>query len=136
MAVVDITPDYPIRLSGFGFRRKESEGVWQRIHARALAVSQGDKPPLVLVTLDSLGVRTSMVDEVGQRLKQSHNLPRRNLAVTFTLSHCAPKVNGASNNIFCSAIPVDHQKHIDRYGGGAEVPYFALPATLKGGPRS
>ena len=115
VAVVDITPDYPIRLNGFGVRRKESEGVSQRIHARALAVSQGDQPPLVLVTLDSLGVRTSMVDEVGQRLKQSHNLPRRNLAVTFTHSHCTPKVNGASDNIFSSAIPVDHQKHIDRY---------------------
>ncbi len=62
-----------------------------------------------------LGVRTPMVDEIGQRLKQSHNLPRRNLAVTFTHSHCAPKVNGASDNIFSSAISVDHQKHIDRY---------------------
>ena len=115
MAVVDITPDYPIRLNEFGVRRKESEGVSQRIHARALAVSQRGQPPLVLVTLDSLGVRTPLVDEVGQRLKQSHDLPRRNLAVTFTHSHCAPKVNGASDNIFSSAIPADHQKHIDRY---------------------
>ena len=44
VAVVDITPDYPIRLNGFGFRRKESEGVSQRIYARALAVSQGGQP--------------------------------------------------------------------------------------------
>lgn len=117
VSVVDITPDYPIRLNGFGFRRKESEGVSQRIHARALAVSQDGQPPLVLVTLDSLGVRTPLVDEVGQRLKQSHNLPRRTLAVTFTHSHCAPKVNGATDNIFSSAIRVDHQKHIDRQNG-------------------
>ena len=116
-AVVDITPHYPIRLNGFGFRRKESEGVSQRIHARALAVSQSGQPPLVLVTLDSLGVRMAMVDEVGQRLKQSHNLPRRNLAVTFPHSHCTPKVNGAFDNIFSSAIRVNHRKHIDRQNG-------------------
>ena len=52
VAVVDITPDYPIRLNGFGFRRKESEGDSHRIHVRALAVSQRGLPPLVLVTLN------------------------------------------------------------------------------------
>src|SRR5437588_10352104 len=39
---VDITPRYPVRLSGFGFRRTESEGVRQRIWASALAVGQAD----------------------------------------------------------------------------------------------
>ena len=38
VAKVDITPDHPIRLNGFGFRRAESEGVYQKIHARALAI--------------------------------------------------------------------------------------------------
>ncbi|HIE97289.1 MAG: neutral/alkaline non-lysosomal ceramidase N-terminal domain-containing protein [Fuerstiella sp.] len=115
VAVVDITPDYPVRLNGFGNRREESEGVSQQIYARALAVSQGDQPPLVLVTLDSLGVRTAMVDEVRRRLKESDGLPPQNLALTFSHSHCTPKVNGACDNIFSMAIPTDHQKHIDRY---------------------
>ncbi|MEO2016152.1 MAG: neutral/alkaline non-lysosomal ceramidase N-terminal domain-containing protein [Fuerstiella sp.] len=115
VAVVDITPEYPIRLNGFGNRREESGGVSQQIYARALAVSQGDQPPLVLVTLDSLGVRTSMVDEVRRRLQESDGLPRQNLALTFSHSHCTPKVNGACDNIFSTAIPKDHQKHIDRY---------------------
>ena len=34
----EITPDYPIRLSGFGFRREESAGVQAPIYARALAI--------------------------------------------------------------------------------------------------
>ena len=109
VAVVDITPDYPIRLNGFGNRRKESAGVSQRIHARALAISQGDQPPLVLVTLDSLGIRNPMVNEVARRLQDSNGLPRQNLAVTFSHSHCTPKVNGACDNIFSTAIPADRQ---------------------------
>ena len=28
---IDVTPDNPVRLSGFGFRREESEGITQRI---------------------------------------------------------------------------------------------------------
>ncbi|MEQ9409990.1 MAG: neutral/alkaline non-lysosomal ceramidase N-terminal domain-containing protein [Fuerstiella sp.] len=115
VAVVDITPEYPIRLNGFGNRREESEGVSQPIFARALAVSQGDQPPLVLVTLDSLGIRLPMVDQVADRLRTSHQLPRQNLAVTFSHSHCTPKVNGACDNIFSTAIPPEHQVHIDQY---------------------
>ena len=115
---VDITPDYPIRLNGFGNRRQESAGVSQQIYAKSLAITgTGDAAgaTLVLVTLDSLGIRQTMVDEVARRLMTSHQLPAVNLVVTFTHSHCTPKVNGASDNIFSEPIPATHQQHIDRY---------------------
>lgn len=114
-AKVDITPDYPIRLNGFGFRREESEGASQSVFARAMAISQRDAPPLVIVAVDNLGLRLPQVEAIAARLKESHDLPRQNFALTFSHSHCAPKVNGASDNIFSEAIPADHQQHIDRY---------------------
>ncbi len=116
-AKVDITPDYPIRLNGFGNRRKESEGVSQRIYARALAIAEPGGKPLVLIAIDNLGVRVGMVDEVARRLQASNQIPRQNVALTFTHTHCAPKVNGASDNIFSTPIPPAHQDHIDRYTG-------------------
>lgn len=115
IAKVDITPSYPIRLNGFGNRREESEGVSQRIYARAIAISQQESKPLVLIAIDSLGVRIDMVDEIADRLRAQHEIPRENIALTFTHSHCAPKVNGASDNIFSTPIPPAHQNHIDRY---------------------
>ena len=114
-AKVDITPEYPVRLNGFGVRREESQGVSQSIFARAMAVSLGDAAPLVVVAIDNLGIRTAQVDEVARRLSRSHHLPRENFCLTFTHSHCAPKVSGASDNIFSEAIPAEHQKHIDQY---------------------
>src|SRR5437867_8381486 len=45
VAKIDITPSYPIRLSGFGFRRTESEGVTQRIWAKAIAIEEGAGEP-------------------------------------------------------------------------------------------
>ena len=42
VAQIDITPDYPIRLNGYGSRRTESEGIVQRIWAKALAIGSDD----------------------------------------------------------------------------------------------
>jgi hypothetical protein len=112
---VDITPDYPIRLNGFGFRRAESEGITQRIWAKALAVSGRDEPPVVLLAIDSLGVRLPGVDEVARRLQLRFGIPRENIALTFSHSHTTPKVNGACDNIFSEPIPAPHQAHIDQY---------------------
>src|SRR5439155_24431733 len=71
VAKVDITPDYPVRLSGFGFRRSESEGVTQRIWAKALALSGQSGEPAVLIAVDNLGVPARMVDEVARRLAKT-----------------------------------------------------------------
>src|SRR5262249_55232365 len=51
VAAVDVTPSYPIRLHGFGFRRAESEGVRQHVFAKALAVGDG-KDAVVVITTD------------------------------------------------------------------------------------
>jgi putative membrane-bound dehydrogenase-like protein len=116
-AKVDITPEYPIRLNGFGNRRAESEGVSQPIFARAMAISQADGSPLVVVAIDNLGIRLTHVDKVARRLKRSRQLPRQNFVLTFTHSHCAPKVSGACDNIFSQTIPAEHQQRIDQYTG-------------------
>jgi len=115
VAKVDITPDYPVRLNGFGFRREESTGVSQRIWAKALAISQGDEPPLLILSIDSLGVRLPLVDAVAAELEKRCGVPRQQVALTFSHSHCTPKVNGACDNIFSSPIPPAHQEHLDRY---------------------
>jgi putative membrane-bound dehydrogenase-like protein len=114
-AKVDVTPGYPIRLNGFGGRRTESEGITQRIWAKALAIGSDEEKPIVLISLDSLGIRESMVDEVAKRLKEKAGIQRDRIAVTFSHSHTTPKVNNACDTIFSSPIPPQHQANIDRY---------------------
>lgn len=115
VARIDITPDYPIRLNGFASRKTESIGVSTPIYARAMAISQGTSPPLVLLTIDSLGIRLGMVDALAAKLEKRFEIPRENVALTFTHTHSAPKVNGASDNIFAQPIPAEHQSRIDKY---------------------
>src|SRR5438067_3723393 len=97
VAKIDITPIYPVRLSGFGFRRTESEGVTQRIWAKALAFGEDD--PAVLLAVDNLGVPAHLVEELARRLHRHGVRPER-LAVTATHTHTAPMLSEALPTLF------------------------------------
>ena len=68
VAKADVTPEYPIRLSGYGSRRTESEGVAQRIFAKALAIGSNADGVALLITVDNCGVPASITDEIARRL--------------------------------------------------------------------
>src|SRR5947209_6901460 len=70
VAKIDITPTYPVRLSGFGSRRTESEGITERIWARALALRDATGEPAVLVAVDNLGIPWAMTQKVAARLAE------------------------------------------------------------------
>jgi hypothetical protein len=115
VAVVDITPDYPIRMSGYGNRKTESEGVEQRLKARALAIG-GNTPGLaLLVTVDNCGVPAAVTDEVARRLREKLGLARERFVVNSSHTHCGPQVAGFAPLIFGEPLPAEHQERIDRY---------------------
>ena len=112
---VDVTPGFPVRLSGFGFRRAESEGVTQKIWAKALAIDDGQNGPAVLVTVDNLGVPWPMVQTVARRLHAKTGLAPERFAVTATHTHTAPMLSDVAPTLFGQPIPAAHQQRIDRY---------------------
>ena len=67
IAEVDITPDYPVRLSGFGGRRTESEGVTLKIWAKSLAFADEKEGPAILITTENVAVsdETVRVEALG-----------------------------------------------------------------------
>lgn len=115
VARADITPSHPIRLNGFGFRRTESEGTYQKIWAKALAVEGPGGAPVVLVTVDVLGIPADIHDELARRLEKKAGLKKERLAVTATHTHTGPMLSGANPTIFGTPIPKEHQANIDRY---------------------
>jgi putative membrane-bound dehydrogenase-like protein len=115
VAKIDITPNYPVRLSGFGFRRTESEGVTQRIWAKALAIQEKEGKPAVLIAVDNCGAPAKLVEEVARRLEKKAAIARDRLAVTATHTHTAPMLTGFLPTLFGQPIPKDHQQRIDRY---------------------
>ena len=96
-AKVDITPDYPVRLSGYGSRKTEFEGVEQHIFAKALALRAGDGPMAVVLTVDNCGV------------------PDERVALCSSHTHCAPMLGGVLSTLFGADIPDDQAERIMRY---------------------
>ena len=120
VASIDVTPDYPIRLNGFGFRRTESAGIRQRLWAKAMAISDIDSEkhptgaPAVMIVVDTLGIPDALHREVAARLAPFGVRPER-LSIVATHTHTAPMVNRVSPTLFGQPIPAPHQAHIDRY---------------------
>ena len=115
VAKVDITPAYPIRLSGYGSRRLESEGIEQRIWAKALAFGSDAEGAAVLITVDNCGVPGEIREEVARRLARQAHLKNERLAISSSHTHSAPCLKGILPNLFSQDIPPAHQEKIDRY---------------------
>lgn len=115
VAKIDMTPTTPIRLSGYGNRRAESEGVKQHLFAKALAIGSDRENPAVLITVDNVGVSAAIIDEVAERLIRKSKLTRDRIAVCFSHTHSGPMLRGVIPFIFGEDIPPAHQAHIDQY---------------------
>lgn len=151
----DITPSYPVMLSGFGFRRSESEGVGQRIWAKAMAL--GASEPFVLVTVDTLGCPWAIREELLRRLAP-RGIRGERFAIAATHTHTAPMLEGTIPTLFGQPIVPDRMDRIRRYtreftdsvekvvlaaladrrparlGWGAGSAGFATNRRAKGGP--
>lgn len=115
VAEVDITPDYPIRLSGYGSRRTESDGIIQRIWAKALAIGSDADGSVVLVAVENCGLPDELTEEVSRRVREKTGVSRANFVACFTHTHSAPCLTNAAPFLFSSDIPPDQQETIDRY---------------------
>jgi len=114
VSTVDITPDRPIRLSGYGSRTEPSEGVVQKLHAKALAMG-ADGELSVLLTLDAIGIPAWVTEELAARLEERANLPREQLAVAVTHTHAAPGLRGNIPFMFVSGLTPEEEAEIERY---------------------
>lgn len=114
-ASVDITPDYPVRLSGYGGRREPNTGIAQHIFAKALAIGTDEEGPAVLVTVDNCGVPAAMRDEVLRRLSSKTKVRGERFAICSSHTHCAPMLIGVLPNLFGMDIPAAHMPAIERY---------------------
>jgi len=112
---IDITPDYPIRLSGYGVRETETTKVVQPIWARCLVIIPPNQQPFILLCVENCGIPEHITETVAQRLKVEENIPRHHFTLSVTHTHSAPFVSGALETLFGQSIPTDHQSRIDRY---------------------
>ena len=115
VAKVDITPDFPVRLSGYGNRRTESDGVEQRIFVKALVIGSDADGPALLLTVDNCGVPGSMREELIRRLATKSKVTAGHVAICSSHTHSAPMLAGVLPNLFSMDIPAGHRPNLERY---------------------
>ena len=89
---VDITPEGPIWLSGYAVRKKPSEGVLQKLWAKALALDDNKGGRVVIVTTDIIGLPRSVSDVVGARVEKQFGLARARLLLNSSHTHTGPVI--------------------------------------------
>jgi putative membrane-bound dehydrogenase-like protein len=114
VARVDITPTYPIRLSGYAVRKTEATNAVQKLWVKALAIGSDREGPAILITVDNTGVPKHVRDEVVTRLAKKKIDPSR-IAICSTHSHTAPYLDGYLPTLFGEPLPSEHQAHVQRY---------------------
>ncbi|MFO0945493.1 MAG: neutral/alkaline non-lysosomal ceramidase N-terminal domain-containing protein [Planctomycetota bacterium] len=114
VAKIDITPEFPVMLSGYGNRQEEFTEVEQKLWARALAIGEGPKLAVIL-TVDNLGVPSTMTDEVANRLAKAVGMNPSRLAVCSSHTHTGPYLKGVAPTLFGRDMPIEFAAHVDHY---------------------
>lgn len=96
VAKVDITPDWPVYMAGYGNRTMKHDEVLAPIYARALALEAADGTRAVQLSLELLGTSNEMTAEVQAALEPYGVAPAA-VRLTSTHTHSAPSLS----NVYC-----------------------------------
>lgn len=115
VARIDITPELPIRLTGYSSRPTEATRVETRLTARALAIGADAEGPSVLLAAEILAVPESLTEAVVAGIQAKYPIPRERIAVCVTHQHTGPQIAGTTPFMFSRDLPADELARIDRY---------------------
>jgi hypothetical protein len=96
VAKVDITPEDPVRMYGYASRKTESEGIAGRLHAKAMALGDGDDLA-VLLTVDCGAVPADIRAEVYQRVHEKTGLKPERFMLCNSHNHSGPNLKGTDS---------------------------------------
>ena len=89
IASIDITPQQPVWLTGYGNRDHKSEGVYQSLIAGAISIA-GETDEVLILTADLIGYDLAYAAAAKNRIAESTGLLPCQVVLTATHTHCAP----------------------------------------------
>lgn len=95
-AQIDITPDWPVMLAGFGQRTKPSDGILDRIFVKALFLDDGEHR-LLLITADLISTPRPLAEAVTQALGADLGLTPEQICICASHTHSGPTPHDAGD---------------------------------------
>ncbi|MSU24908.1 MAG: hypothetical protein EXS32_13930 [Opitutus sp.] len=116
VARIDITPELPIRLSGYQSRPAEATRVEAPLTARALVIGSDADGPVVIVTAEVIAVSEALSEAVAVAVRAKYPvIPRERIAVCATHQHTGPAIAGLIPFMFSRDLPPEEIARIERY---------------------
>ena len=115
LARSDVTPDRPVRLTGYAGRPSASTGAAQRLWAKALALGGDGAPPALWLTLDNCGLTREVWLELRDRITRRTGVPPERIVLTISHTHSAPATTGWAPFIQPENLTPEESAAIDAY---------------------
>jgi len=90
LAAMDITPEEPIRMGGYGSRLTPSAGVLDPLQAKAIALEWPGGDQGVLITTDLIGIDAEFAAILLEAIGQRTGLARRQIIINSSHTHAGP----------------------------------------------
>ncbi len=113
VARVNISPELPIWLSGYGGRNKPANSKHDDLWAKALAMEVDPQHRVLLVTFDLVGMPRDISQEVCKRIESDYKLPRSAIALCASHTHIGPVVRG--NLMAMYNLDADQTRRVKEY---------------------
>lgn len=89
LSQISVTPEVPIRMSGYGNRNDPFSGVHDSIYATAMVFKQGNDQ-IALISVDVVGFSHEFVDDIKTRLEKATGIKSEQILVIATHNHGGP----------------------------------------------
>src|SRR5688572_9619252 len=103
-ARIDITPEAPIRLSGYASREAVHEGIEGRLHARALVLEDAGGVLTAILSVDAIGIPARLREHVVHSVRGRTGIYHVRIVIGATHTHYAPILTGNLPNL-CALTP-------------------------------
>ena len=114
-AKINITPEQPMAMSGYGSRDHPAEGKLTDLWAKALVLQDASSHRAVLVTLDLVGLHRATSSEICDSLRDSFGFERHQIALCTSHTHTGPVVGDNLGPMAYDTLGPDQQQLVDEY---------------------
>lgn len=115
VARVEITPQQPIQMAGYGARNLPAEGKLTELWAKSLVLEDANGNRGVLITLDLVGIHRDTATKICDRLEQAYGLDRHQIAINCSHTHTGPAVGQNLGPLHYWLLPQSQRAELDEY---------------------
>lgn len=135
VAKIEITPEKPVRLTGYSDRNVPFEKVYHKLWAKALAFEDKKNGTSILITVDLLGIPYKVTEKVKLALADEIGISPANLSICASHTHSGPQIGNIASH-FHKPLGPDELAEISLYAMGLvpKLKEVAMEAVSKTAP--